>query len=233
MTERIDVFYNRIVLPRTVEEIRGPAYHKYLVYTDKAGNRHILRAGPDHYGSIGDIISPPENPHSDGSFGPLRFFDGEFKKDADYEAPDYEGHAESLGEPLLEGEDLLDSWGRMQSAFHEIEKMGYPYWPQGVNSNTIIDATLERSGHRPTYRDGTAGNSEWTAADRAGMKIISTPGYNRLPPPPGYYEERLKLRGNKRQRSGIAHPRDLLNLSDEDFAQATQGSRWRRIWERH
>ena len=43
MTERIDVFYNRIVLPRTVEEIRGPAYHKYLVYTDKAGNRHILR----------------------------------------------------------------------------------------------------------------------------------------------------------------------------------------------
>lgn len=118
----------------------------------------------------------------------------------------------------------------MRSAFHEIEGMNYPYWPQGVNSNTIIDATLARSGHHPTYRDGTAGNEEWTAPDRGGTKVISTPGYNRLPPPPAYYEERRKRRGNKDERSDIRSPEDLLHLSDDDFTLATQGSRWRRIW---
>ncbi|MGH6894882.1 MAG: hypothetical protein ACREEP_21765, partial [Dongiaceae bacterium] len=72
----------------------------------------------------------------------------------------------------------------MQSAFHEMEPNGYQYSGTGVNSNTIIDATLERSGYHPTYRDGTAGNSEWTAPDGTRMDIISTPGYSHLPRPP-------------------------------------------------
>lgn len=190
MTERIDVFYSRIALPRAVEKLRGPAYHKYLLYTDGAGQQHILRAGPDRYGPNTDAISPPVNPHAASSFGPVHSLDRPF----DASSPEYAQHGSSLGEPLLTGDDLSESWERMRSAFHEIEGMDYQYWPQGVNSNTIIDATLARSGHKPTYRDGTAGNSEWTAPDRAGMEVISTPGYDRLPPPPGYYEGHQNLR---------------------------------------
>lgn len=227
MTERIDAYYSRINLPEFVEDIRGPAYHKYLVYTDKAGERYILRAGPDRAGETSEAISPPSDPNDGSSFGPVRFLDSRFEF-----SPEYDDHPASLGEPLMTGEDLSDSWNRMRAAFHEIEGMNYQYWPQGVNSNTIVDATLARSGHHPTYRDGTAGNSEWTAPDRAGMETISTPGYNRLPPPPGYYERHRKPRAIGRQRADIRHPAELLDMSDEDFAQATQGPRWRRIWER-
>lgn len=227
MTERIDVYYSRIGLPKFIEDVRGAAYHKYLVYTDKAGDQHVLRAGPSQYGPNSDAVSPPTNPHAGSSYGPVRFFNGQFRKGA----PDFGSHATSLGEPFLSGDDLSESWDRMRSAFHEIEDMNYQYWPQGVNSNTIVDATLARSGHHPTYRDGTAGNDEWTAPDRAGMEIISTPGYNRLPPPPSYYEAHRKLRGNKKQRSDVRHPGNLLDLTEEDFARATAGPRWRRIWE--
>jgi len=35
-----------------------------------------------------------------------------------------------------------------------------------------------------------------------------------------------------KQRSDIQHPQELLGLSEEEFAQATQGPRWRRLWQR-
>ena len=228
MSESIDVFYSRINLPASVEGIVGPVYHKYLIYTDSSDRRHILRAGPDHYAPNSDALSPPVNPHAKSSSGPVRFLDRQFDKTS----PEYKTHAQSLGEPLLKGDDLSSSWNRMRSAFHEIEDMHYQYWPQGVNSNTIIDATLARSGHRPTYRDGTAGNSEWTAPDRAGMDTIETPGYDHLPAPAGYYESHRKLHGNKKSRSVAPHPEALLELSDDEFMRATQGARWRRHWER-
>lgn len=226
MTESIDIYYSRINLPGMAEKVVGPVYHKYLIYTDRAGKRHILRAGPERYGPSGDALGPPADPYEKSSFGRVRFLDRPF----DRLSPEFRDHAKSLGEPYMAGEDLSDSWNRMRSAFREIETMGHQYWPQGVNSNTIIDATLELSGHKPTYRDGTAGNQEWTAPDRAGMQTISTPGYNHLPPPPEYYEERRKLQGNKKQRSEIHRPQDLVDLSEEEFAQATQGARWRRLW---
>jgi hypothetical protein len=120
----------------------------------------------------------------------------------------------------------------MRSAFHDIEAMNYQYWPQGVNSNTIIDAALARSGNRPTYRDGTAGNREWTAPDRQGQDTIWTPGMDRLPPPPGYDDRRRRRHGSGRKGRRAILPRDLLELSDEDFARETDGPRWREIWER-
>lgn len=49
--------------------------------------------------------------------------------------------------------------------------------------------------------------------------------------PPTYCNRRRKLRGNKDERSEIRHPPDLLGLPDEQFVQATQGARWRRLWE--
>lgn len=228
MAESIDAYYSRINLPVSVEGIVGPVYHKYLIYTDSADHRHILRAGPDHYGPNSDAISPPVNPYAQSSFGPVRFLDREF----DDTSPEYKTHDQSLSEPLLKGDDLSGAWNRMRSAFHEIEGMNYQYWPQGVNSNTIIDATLARSGHTPTYRDGTAGNREWTAPDRAGQETINTPGYNHLPPLPEYYESHRRLHGNKKQRSVVQDPRALLDLSDEEFMRATQGIKWHRIWGR-
>ena len=230
MTERIDVFYSRINLPPWAERVTGPAYHKYLIYTDKAGMRSILRAGPDHYGSTIDAVSPATNPYSASSYGAVRFADGPF----DSSNPDFADHADSLAESLLEGDDLSGDWGRMQSAFHDIEhhEPPYQYSATGVNSNTIIDATLNRSGYHPTYRDGTAGNNLWTAPDGGQTEVISTPGYARLPPPPRYYVQRDRRRGNKKQRSSTLHPQDLLRLTDEEFARATDGARWRNIWER-
>jgi len=227
MTERIDVFYSRV--PTPIESTIGPVYHKYLVYTDKAGKRHSLRAGPTpgHHGSSWDAISPPSDPNEESPYGPVRFEDGAFEKSVDYE-----DHPNSLGEPLLAADDLSGTWQRMRSAFHNIEPMNYQYWPRGVNSNTIVDATLARSGNHPTYRDGTAGNSEWTAPDREGQETIRTPGLNRLPPPPGFYEKHRKPRAIGKQRSSVVRPKDLVDLPDEEFAQATHGPRWRQIWER-
>ena len=64
MAESINVHYSRIDLSAPVEGIVGPVYHKYLIYTDSADRRHILRAGPDHYGPNSDAISPPVNPYA-------------------------------------------------------------------------------------------------------------------------------------------------------------------------
>lgn len=102
MTERIDVFYSRIDLSDLVESMRGPAYHKYLIYTDKTGNRRILRAGPDHHGSASEAVSPPGDPHAGSSYGPVRFYDGPFRDGG----PDYKHHSDNLGEPFLTGDDL-------------------------------------------------------------------------------------------------------------------------------
>jgi len=186
-----------------------------------------LRAGPyNDHGSTSEAISPPADPNSESSYGPVRFYDGRFE-----DAPEHREHSESLGEPFLAGDDLSGAWKRMRSAFHGIEGMNYQYWPQGVNSNTIVDATLARSGYHPTYRDGTSGNGKWTAPDRQDLPTISTPGYDRLPPPPGYYEQHHRPRAIGHGRSRTILPRDLLEMSDGDFARATDGPRWRAIWE--
>jgi hypothetical protein len=226
MAEQIDVFYSRINLPPAIENFRGPAYHKYLVYTDKAGQKSLLRAGPDRYGATSEALSAPIYPNATSSFGPVRFLDGRLE-----EGPEYETHSQSLGEPLLSGDDFSEEWNRMRTAFHEIEGMGYQYWPQGVNSNTIVDGTLSRGGFKPTYRDGAARNSEWTAPDRAGMPTISTPGFDYLPTPPNERDGGV-LGSAKGRHSDRARPEDLLELDEEAFAQATHGPRWRRIWER-
>ena len=96
MTERIDVYYSRISLPKFIEDVRGPAYHEHLVHTDKSGEQYILRAGPDHYGPAGDAVSPPTNPHMESSYGPVRFLDRQF----DDLSPEYRDHKSSLGELL-------------------------------------------------------------------------------------------------------------------------------------
>lgn len=227
MTERIDVFYRRV--PTPTESLIGPVYHKYLIYTDKAGKRYSLRAGPDHGASSSNAINAPSDPNQESPYGPVRFEDAPFEKG---KSTEYRGHEQSLGEPYLAGNDLSDTWQRIRSAFHDIESMNYQYWPQGINSNTIVDATLARSGNHPTYRDGTAGNSEWTAPDRQGQETIWAPGMNHLPPPPGFYEEYRKPSAIGRRRAPAVRPKDLLELSDEDFARETEGSRWREFWER-
>src|SRR3546814_8522430 len=107
------------------------------------------------------------------SYGPVRFEDAPFEENRSTE---YDGHQWSLGEPYLAGKDLSETWQRMRSAFHDIESQNYQYWPQGVNSNTIIDATLARSGNHPTHRDGTGGNSEWTGPDHQGQGATWKPG---------------------------------------------------------
>lgn len=226
MTERIDVFYRQV--PTGIESVIGPVYHKYLIYTDKTGKRYSLRAGPDRDASSSNAISPPSDANEESAYGPVRFEDAPFEENRSTE---YDGHQWSLGEPYLAGKDLSETWQRMRSAFHDIESQNYQYWPQGVNSNTIIDATLARSGNHPTHRDGTGGNSEWTAPDRQGQETIWTPGRDHLPPPPGSSGERRKPRAIGRDRARAAQPKDLLELSDEDFVQATQGPRWRETWE--
>jgi hypothetical protein len=220
-------FYRQV--PIGIEWLTGPAYHKYLVYTDKVGRRHSLRGGPDHGASRSNAVGRPADPNQASPYGPVRFEDSSFEEGTSTE---FDGHAQSLGEPYLVGEDLSETWQRIRSAFHDIEAMSYPYWPQGVNSNTIIDGTLARSGNHPTYRDGTAGNSEWTAPDRQGQETIWTPGMNHLPPPPGTRDGHQRTLGNGRGRVRAMRPSDLLELSDEDFAQATDGPRWREIWTR-
>lgn len=228
MSERIGVFYRKI--PTPIESAIGPVYHKYLVYTDKQGNRYSLRAGPDHGASSSNAISPPADPNQESPYGRVRFEDAPFEQG---ESTEYRGHALSLGETYLAGEDFSDTWQRKRSAFHGMEDMDYQYWPLGVNSNTIIDVTLARSGNHPTYRDGTAGNREWTAPDRQSQETIWTPGMDHLPPPPGYHQEHRKPRAIGRQRGRAMRPEGLLELSDEDFARETEGPRWREIWERH
>jgi hypothetical protein len=156
----------------------------------------------------------------------VRFEDAPFEEN---KSTEFRKHAQSLGEPYLAGDDLSDAWRHIRSAFHAIESMNYRYWPQGVNSNTIIDATLARSVNHPTYRDGTAGNDEWTASDRQNQHTVWTPGLDQLPPPP---ERRAKPHPYGRQRAEAISPKDLPELTDEEFARATDGARWRQMWVR-
>ena len=90
-----------------------------------------------------------------------------------------------------------------------------------------MDNVVCRLGVAASLRE----SRQMVAPDGGAMNVISTPGYDRLPEPPGYYEQRRKSQGNKKGRSRVPRPAELLDLNDEDFVRATQGSRWRRIWE--
>jgi hypothetical protein len=93
MTEKIDVFYRQV--PTGIEWLTGPAYHKYLVYTDKAGRRYSLRAGPDHGASRSNAIARPSDPNQASPYGPVRFEDAPFEE---HKSSEFDEHAQSLGE---------------------------------------------------------------------------------------------------------------------------------------
>lgn len=237
MAEKIQVRYT--IVPTPLQSAIGKVYHKYLLYTDRNGKQHGLRAGPTPGGGGGskDAMSEPQDPNAETPYGRVLFQDAPF----DPYFIDYPASADDLSEVVAEGEDLSETWKRLQSSFHDIESFGYRYSPRGVNSNTIVDDTLAFGGLRPTRRDGSAGNDTWEDERGRLLGIIDTPGLQQLPSPPddspadagasGDRDMVHPMRGKSRLDAD-ALLRGLRGMGDRDFAEATRGDRWRRIWSR-
>lgn len=236
MTETIQVRYAPVAVG--LEPAIGKSYHKYLLYTDRHGRQYGLRAGPSPRRDAGitDLLSPPDDPNEETPFGRVQFQDAPY----DEHFVDYPATVDDLSEILAEGEDLSGTWRQLQSAFHDIESLRYNYSPLGVNSNTIIDDTLSFGGVPPTRRDGSAGNEVWENERGRLLDVISTPGLQQLPSTPAETSlapGQMDYRSPGYPRSGrarIGHDamRDMAEMNDRDFAAATKGDRWHRIWER-
>jgi len=192
---------------------------------------------PQSGGTIADIITPPDDSNEDTPYGRVQFQDAPF-------IPgfiDYPPTSDDVSEVIAEGPDLSETWKRLQSSFHDIESLGYNYSPRGVNSNTIIDDTLAFAGLPPTRRDGSAGNDSWTDERGRRLDIIRTPGLQQLPDTPqegsipaGEPARQLlqqRMRGRGRDHGEIMLRR-LGGMGEQDFAAATKGDRWQRIWGR-
>ena len=135
--EKIEVGY------RNIGTMGGVDYHhKFLLYTDSAGNQHTISGWTDDanatealpFGNIRVLANAPfdaDNPDS-----PLRH-------------PGQQQHRESIAE----GADLSATWATMVENAKSKDNL-YPYDPIRQNSNTLADSVLQDAGLRQPIRDG-------------------------------------------------------------------------------
>ncbi|WUR14695.1 calcium-binding protein [[Empedobacter] haloabium] len=132
MAETIEVRYYRL----------SPLgyYHKYIVYTDSAGNQWGARGGPTR--------------QPDGSFGDIRTTVGPY----DSRFPDFDPENDDPREIIKSGDDLSEDWNNIVDAVDAIGNEHHAYDPLDTNSNATVDEALERAGLNEPEQDDLGDN---------------------------------------------------------------------------
>lgn len=139
--ERIEVGYRNIGTMGGV-----PYYHKFLLYTDSAGNQHTISGWTDDanttealpFGNIRVLANAPYDASNPDS--PLRH-------------PGQQQHRETVAE----GADLSATWAAMIENANSKDNR-FPYDPIRQNSNTLADSVLRDIGLREPTQDGVFGH---------------------------------------------------------------------------
>lgn len=139
--EKIEVGY------RNIGTMGGVDYHhKFLLYTDSAGNQHTISGWTDDanttdalpFGNIRVLANAPYDASNPDS--PLRH-------------PDQQQHRETIAD----GADLSATWSAMVDNANSKDNL-YPYDPIRQNSNTFADSVLRDAGLRQPTQDGLFGH---------------------------------------------------------------------------
>lgn len=184
--ETIEVFYKG--LGPQAQDGTYAAYHKYLVYTDSAGNKRAARGGPAkdvgyfEFSSDGVEVNG-ESPH----FGAIATYYGayaDYSKDEEghvvFGFVDYDREGDDPSELIASSSDLSTYWEAITEALDDISAAGYSYGPVGQNSNAVVDAALEQAALPAPQLDGVL--DHWApGSDFPLFFLHDTAGYSLLP----------------------------------------------------
>ncbi|MCU0763637.1 MAG: hypothetical protein MUF76_11915 [Hydrogenophaga sp.] len=137
--ETIEVGYRNIGVMGGVDY-----YHKFLLYTDSAGNQHTISGWTD-----------PENSTEALPFGNIRVFANTPFDANNPDSPLMHPGQQQHRETIVQGADLSATWAAMVENANSKDNI-YPYDPIRQNSNTFADSVLRDAGLRQ------ARTSRWT-----------------------------------------------------------------------
>ena len=153
MAEKIEVGY------KPVAGIPG-IYHKYIVYTNSAGEQSYVGIYPQNY-TFSDYVG------AGASFGKIDYRTGVYDSSSrDWDParapstdPTYDPNATPHPrETIKEGDGLLPDFERARDTVADIYTRGIDYGPKDTNSNAGIDEALRGAGLPPTTEDGPSDN---------------------------------------------------------------------------
>jgi hypothetical protein len=139
--ERIEVGYRNIGTMGGV-----PYFHKFLLYTDSAGNQHTISGWTDDSNTTEAL-----------PFGNIRIL-----ANAPYDASNPDSRERHPGqqqhrETIAAGADLSATWAAMVENANSKDNR-FPYDPIRQNSNTLADSVLRDVGLREPTQDGAFGH---------------------------------------------------------------------------
>ncbi len=135
-------------------DLEGPAFHKFLVYTNSVGNQFYIRGGPQLNETESNAFPNSDwgGEEWDGFFNPDR---GTYWGTIITEYGDYDpGTADHPGdgndpfptEEIVTGADLSAIWGSMEVVADQIEEAQLTYQLLSQNSNSVVDTVLLELG---------------------------------------------------------------------------------------
>jgi hypothetical protein len=139
--ETIEVGYRNIGVMGGVDY-----YHKFLLYTDSAGNQHTISGWTD-----------PENSTEALPFGNIRVFANTPFDANNPDSPLMHPGQQQHRETIVQGADLSATWAAMVENANSKDNI-YPYDPIRQNSNTFADSVLRDAGLRQPTQDGLFGH---------------------------------------------------------------------------
>ena len=141
MSEKFEVGYTRVPAVGAFD-----VYHKYILYTNNAGEQFYARGGPvfinDGTPNVSDLK--------------LRTESGEYREGT----PDWD---KSVNNPSLEphtretvgtGDDLSTKWQKIKDTIADIGSRNIPYDYEDTNSNATVDEALRSADVPAPLRDG-------------------------------------------------------------------------------
>jgi|GEM_PF-2900465 len=141
MSEKIEVGYSSTSLGNNI-----PVYHKYILYTDSAGNQFYARGEP--------------YTNQDGS-KVLELDVGQYREGTpDWDSARNGDTTDTIDprETIKTGDNLAEDWKIITDEMYKIATENHPYIPTEINSNTMADEALRRSGLNQPVKDGPQDN---------------------------------------------------------------------------
>lgn len=137
-------------------------YHKYILYTNSAGQQFYVRGGPGFFGPGAEDGGLTES--STSPFGNIKTRTGVY----DDQSVDWDPSRDPVNpdvnatphprETIIEGDDLSFDWQNIRDVMTDIDNRNIGYDPKDTNSNASVDEALRRSGLPAPTKDGPSDN---------------------------------------------------------------------------
>ena len=117
-------------------------YHKYILYTNSAGEQFYARGGPGFFGP--GALDGGLDESSTSPAGNIKTKDGEYVRGT----PDWDNSGADPSvtphtrETITTGDDLSAKWEAIKEVMRGVDLRDIPYDPKDTNSNAAVDEAL-------------------------------------------------------------------------------------------